>query len=96
MKNIANLCYPKWALQAFVVANAERYDRTAFSLKSFYKFMQHVAHWVLWLWSLEKSNQLSPDTDNINIGTVSQREENSLNHTINTNEKERIYPRCKF
>lgn len=25
MKNIANLCYPKWALQAFVVANAERY-----------------------------------------------------------------------
>lgn len=32
LKNMANLCYPKWALQAFVVANAERYDRTAFSL----------------------------------------------------------------
>ncbi|KDP44400.1 hypothetical protein JCGZ_20080 [Jatropha curcas] len=25
LKNIANLCYPKWALEAFVIANAERY-----------------------------------------------------------------------
>lgn len=24
LKNIANLCYSKWALQALVVANAER------------------------------------------------------------------------
>lgn len=33
MKDIANLCYPKWALQAFVVANAERYGRTPFSVQ---------------------------------------------------------------
>ncbi|XP_027366945.1 ABC transporter G family member 28-like [Abrus precatorius] len=26
LKDIANLCYSKWALQAFVVANAERYE----------------------------------------------------------------------
>ncbi|XP_058208738.1 ABC transporter G family member 28-like isoform X3 [Rhododendron vialii] len=26
VKNLANLCYPKWALEAFVVANAERYS----------------------------------------------------------------------
>ncbi|KAL5735001.1 hypothetical protein ACOSP7_032862 [Xanthoceras sorbifolium] len=26
LKNISNLCYPKWALQAFVIATAERYD----------------------------------------------------------------------
>ncbi|KAI3933396.1 hypothetical protein MKW98_006755 [Papaver atlanticum] len=26
VKFIANLCYPKWALQAFVIANAERYS----------------------------------------------------------------------
>lgn len=25
MKRIADLCYTKWALQAFVIANAERY-----------------------------------------------------------------------
>ncbi|XP_065870875.1 ABC transporter G family member 24-like [Euphorbia lathyris] len=25
LKNIAKLCYPKWALEAFVIANAERY-----------------------------------------------------------------------
>ncbi|XVE68841.1 hypothetical protein DITRI_Ditri09bG0102200 [Diplodiscus trichospermus] len=25
LKKIANLCYPKWALEAFVIANAERY-----------------------------------------------------------------------
>ncbi|XP_028788964.1 ABC transporter G family member 24-like [Neltuma alba] len=25
LKGIANVCYPKWALQAFVIANAERY-----------------------------------------------------------------------
>ncbi|RZC70461.1 hypothetical protein C5167_033599 [Papaver somniferum] len=25
-KTIANLCYPKWALQAFVISNAERYS----------------------------------------------------------------------
>ncbi|KAF5729490.1 ABC transporter G family member 24-like isoform X1 [Tripterygium wilfordii] len=25
LKKLANLCYPKWALQAFVIANAERY-----------------------------------------------------------------------
>lgn len=26
VKTLANLCYPKWALEAFVIANAERYD----------------------------------------------------------------------
>ncbi|KAI3906331.1 hypothetical protein MKW92_015128 [Papaver armeniacum] len=26
VKFIANLCYPKWALQAFIIANAERYS----------------------------------------------------------------------
>ncbi|KAH7840599.1 hypothetical protein Vadar_019054 [Vaccinium darrowii] len=26
IKNLANLCFPKWALEAFVVANAERYS----------------------------------------------------------------------
>ncbi|OVA12298.1 ABC transporter-like [Macleaya cordata] len=26
MKNLANLCYTKWALEAFVIANAERYS----------------------------------------------------------------------
>ncbi|KAK1571116.1 hypothetical protein Q3G72_012117 [Acer saccharum] len=26
LKNISNLCYPKWALQAFVIATAERYQ----------------------------------------------------------------------
>ncbi|RZC76970.1 hypothetical protein C5167_001134 [Papaver somniferum] len=26
VKTIANLCYPKWALQAFVISNAERYS----------------------------------------------------------------------
>ncbi|KAL6955947.1 ABC transporter G member 28 [Sarracenia purpurea var. burkii] len=26
LKNLANLCYPKWALEAFVIANAERYS----------------------------------------------------------------------
>ncbi|KAK1571068.1 hypothetical protein Q3G72_011560 [Acer saccharum] len=26
LKNISYLCYPKWALQAFVIANAERYQ----------------------------------------------------------------------
>ncbi|XP_057979127.1 ABC transporter G family member 28-like isoform X3 [Malania oleifera] len=25
MENLANLCYPKWALEAFVISNAERY-----------------------------------------------------------------------
>ncbi|RVW27541.1 ABC transporter G family member 28 [Vitis vinifera] len=25
LKNLANFCYPKWALEAFVIANAERY-----------------------------------------------------------------------
>ncbi|KAG4127377.1 hypothetical protein ERO13_D10G212432v2 [Gossypium hirsutum] len=25
LKNISNLCYPKWALEAFVIANAEKY-----------------------------------------------------------------------
>nr|QIT08317.1 putative ABC transporter G family member 24-like protein [Siraitia grosvenorii] len=26
LKTLSNLCYPKWALEAFVIANAERYD----------------------------------------------------------------------
>ncbi|KAK7278983.1 hypothetical protein RJT34_24024 [Clitoria ternatea] len=26
LKDIANLCYSKWALEAFIIANAERYD----------------------------------------------------------------------
>ncbi|ERM94849.1 ABC transporter G family member 28 isoform X1 [Amborella trichopoda] len=26
LKNMANLCYPKWALEGFVIANAERYS----------------------------------------------------------------------
>lgn len=25
IKNLANFCYPRWALEAFVVANAEKY-----------------------------------------------------------------------
>ncbi|KAG9158633.1 hypothetical protein Leryth_019234 [Lithospermum erythrorhizon] len=25
LTTLANLCYPKWALEAFVIANAERY-----------------------------------------------------------------------
>lgn len=25
LKILANVCYPKWALEAFVIANAERY-----------------------------------------------------------------------
>ena len=25
IKDLGNFCYPKWALEAFVVANAERY-----------------------------------------------------------------------
>ncbi|KAG7032987.1 ABC transporter G family member 28 [Cucurbita argyrosperma subsp. argyrosperma] len=26
LKNLSNICYPKWALEALVIANAERYD----------------------------------------------------------------------
>lgn len=42
VKGLANLCYPKWALQAFILSNAERYSgvwlitRCGFLLKSGY------------------------------------------------------------
>ncbi|KAF2318496.1 hypothetical protein GH714_008359 [Hevea brasiliensis] len=48
LKNIANLCYPKWALEAFVIANAERYygvwliTRCGSLLKTGY----NLHHWV--------------------------------------------------
>lgn len=31
VKDIANFCYPKWALEAFVIANADRYATVSFS-----------------------------------------------------------------
>nr|POE85313.1 abc transporter g family member 28 [Quercus suber] len=51
MKILTNLCYPKWALEAFIIANAERYygvwliTRCGSLLKSGY----NLHHWSLCL-----------------------------------------------
>lgn len=34
LKILANVCYPKWALEAFVIANAERYCTISLSLNT--------------------------------------------------------------
>lgn len=34
VKDLANFCYPKWALEAFVIANAERYATIPFNVPS--------------------------------------------------------------
>lgn len=33
LKIVANFCYPRWALEAFVIANAERYALKYLSFK---------------------------------------------------------------
>ncbi|XP_048231490.1 ABC transporter G family member 28 isoform X2 [Ricinus communis] len=54
LKNIANLCYPEWALEALVIANAERYygvwliTRCGSLLKSGY----NLHHWFLCIFIL--------------------------------------------
>ncbi|KAH6838256.1 P-loop containing nucleoside triphosphate hydrolases superfamily protein [Perilla frutescens var. hirtella] len=49
VKDIANFCYPKWALEAFVIANAERYYGVWLLTRcgALLKYGYNVHHWAL-------------------------------------------------
>ncbi|XP_041998927.1 ABC transporter G family member 24-like [Salvia splendens] len=49
VKDIANFCYPKWALEAFVLANAERYYGVWLLTRcgALLKYGYNVHHWAL-------------------------------------------------
>lgn len=49
VKDIANFCYPKWALEAFVIANADRYYGVWLLTRcgALLKYGYNVHHWAL-------------------------------------------------
>ncbi|KAL7177532.1 hypothetical protein ACSBR2_030821 [Camellia fascicularis] len=42
VKKLANLSYPRWALEAFVIVNAERYDTTSLYHGQMLHLVQHM------------------------------------------------------
>ncbi|KZV37390.1 ABC transporter G family member 28 [Dorcoceras hygrometricum] len=54
VKTVAEFCYPKWALEAFVIANAERYYGVWLLTRcgALHKYGYNVHHWILHLCTL--------------------------------------------
>lgn len=52
VKDLGNFCYPKWALEAFVIANSERYATTTTFCCEINPNQRHIdLHWNPFSWA---------------------------------------------